>query len=178
VYELSHVELTAKPLGFAFAFANAALFATYIVLAHRVARDPQVQGIDGLGAAMLIAAVVVTPVAAPHAAGAFTDPVALLAGVGVGICSSVIPYVTDQLAMANLSRAAYSLMVSLLPAVATVIGVIVLTQLPTAAELAGVALVGCGVAVHRDLDEGASSLQSSSSKEYGRANPANWRESA
>jgi inner membrane transporter RhtA len=178
VYELSHVELTAQPLGFAFAFANAALFATYIVLAHRVARHPAVSGIDGLGAAMLIAAVVVTPVAAPHAAQAFTDPVALAAGIGVGICSSVIPYVTDQLAMANLSRAAYSLMVALLPAVATVIGAIVLTQVPTAAELVGVALVASGVAVHRDLDEDAGSLQSCSGKEYGRANPANWRESA
>ena len=178
VYELSHVQLTAQPLGFAFAFANAALFATYIVLAHRVARHPAVTGIDGLGAAMLIAAVVVTPMAAPHAAQAFTDPVALAAGIGVGICSSVIPYVTDQLAMANLSRAAYSLMVALLPAVATVIGVIVLTQLPTAAELVGVALVAGGVAVHRDLDEGAGALQSCSGKEYGRDNPANWRESA
>ena len=178
VYELSHVQLTAQPLGFALAFANAALFATYIVLAHRVARDPAVTGIDGLGAAMLIAAILVTPVAAPHAAGAFTDAVALLAGVGVGICSSVIPYVTDQLAMANLSRAAYSLMVSLLPAVATVIGVIVLTQLPTAAELAGVALVAGGVAVHLDVDEDASALQSRPRKEYGRANPANWRERA
>jgi inner membrane transporter RhtA len=178
VYELSHVQLTAQPLGFAFAFANAALFATYIVLAHRVARHPAVTGIDGLGAAMLIAAVVVTPVAAPHAAQAFTDPVALAAGIGVGICSSVIPYVTDQLAMANLSRAAYSLMVALLPAIATVIGVIVLTQLPTAAELAGVALVAGGVAVHRDMDEDARALQSCSCKEYGRANPANWRESA
>ncbi|MGZ4181297.1 MAG: EamA family transporter [Solirubrobacteraceae bacterium] len=178
VYELSHVQLTAEPLGFAFAFVNAALFATYIVLAHRVARHPAVTGIDGLGAAMLIAAVVVTPVAAPHAAQAFTDPVALAAGIGVGICSSVIPYVTDQLAMANLTRAAYSLMVSLLPAVATVIGVIVLTQLPTAAELAGVALVAGGVAVHRDVDEDASPLQSCPRREYGRPNPANWRERA
>jgi inner membrane transporter RhtA len=178
VYELSHVELTAQPLGFAFAFANAALFATYIVLAHRVARHPAVTGIDGLGAAMLIAAVVVTPVAAPHAAQAFTDPEALAAGIGVGICSSVIPYVTDQLAMANLSRAAYSLMVALLPAIATVIGVIVLTQLPTVAELAGVALMAGGVAVHRDVDEDAGALQSCSREEYGRANPANWRESA
>ncbi|HET7049594.1 MAG TPA: EamA family transporter [Solirubrobacteraceae bacterium] len=178
VYELSHVQLTAQPLGFAFAFANAALFATYIVLAHRVARHPAVTGIDGLGAAMLIAAVVVTPVAAPHAAAAFTDPVALAAGIGVGICSSVIPYVTDQLAMSNLSRAAYSLMVALLPAIATVIGVIVLTQLPTAAELVGVALVAGGVAVHRDVDDDASPLQSCHRKEYGRAIPAKWRERA
>ena len=178
VYELSHVQISAQPLGLAFAFANAALFATYIVLAHRVARDPAVSGIDGLGAAMLIAAVAVTPVAGAGAARAFSDPVALLAGVGVGICSSVIPYVTDQLAMARLSRAAYSLMVSLLPAVATVIGVIVLTQLPTAAELAGVALVAGGVAVHRDMDDDAGALQSCSRKEYGRPNPANWRERA
>jgi inner membrane transporter RhtA len=178
VYELSHVQLSARPLGLAFAFANAALFATYIVLAHAVARHPAVSGIDGLGASMLIAAFVVTPLAGPQAAAAFGDPIALLAGAGVGICSSVIPYVTDQLAMARLSRAAYSLMVSLLPAIATVIGVIVLTQLPSAAELAGVALVIGGVAVHRDVDEDAGSLHSCSRREYGRANPANWRERA
>jgi inner membrane transporter RhtA len=178
VYELSHVQLAAQPLGFAFAFANAALFATYIVLAHRVARDPAVSGIDGLGAAMLIAAVAVTPVAAPQAAQAFSDPVAIAAGIGVGICSSVIPYVTDQLAMAKLSRAAYSLMVSLLPAVATVIGIVVLTQLPTAAELVGVALVAGGVAVHRDVDEDATALQTPARKEYGRAIPGKWRERA
>ena len=178
VYELSHVQLTSQPLGFAFAFANAALFATYIVIAHRVARHPAVSGIDGLGAAMLIAAVAVTPVAGPQAAHAFTDPVALVAGIGVGICSSVIPYVADQLAMANLSRAAYSLMVSLLPAVATVIGIVVLTQLPTTAELAGVALVAGGVAVHRDMDEDAGALQSCHRKEYGRAIPGKWRERA
>ncbi len=178
VYELSHVQLAARPLGFAFAFANAALFVTYIVLAHRVARDPAVSGIDGLGAAMLIAAVAVTPVAAAQAAQAFSDPVAIAAGIGVGICSSVIPYVTDQLAMAQLSRAAYSLMVALLPAVATVIGIVVLTQLPTAAELVGVALVAGGVAVHRDVDEDAIALQTHLRKEYGRAIPGKWRERA
>jgi inner membrane transporter RhtA len=178
VYELSHVQLTSEPLGLAFAFANAALFATYIVLAHAVARHPAVTGIDGLGAAMLIAAIVVTPIAGAQAAAAIGDPLALLAGVGVGLCSSVIPYVTDQLAMARLSRATYSLMVSLLPAIATVIGVIVLTQLPTAAELAGVALVIGGVAVHREQDEDAGSLHTRSRKEYGRPNPAKWRERA
>jgi inner membrane transporter RhtA len=173
VYELSHVQLTAEPVGLAFAFANAALFATYIVLAHAVARHPAVSGIDGLAAAMLIAAVVVTPLAGPFAAKALDDPTALLAGAGVGICSSVIPYVTDQLAMAELSRASYSLMVSLLPAIATVVGVVVLTQLPSVAEIAGVALVIAGVAVHRDLDEDAAALHSASREEYGRARPAN-----
>jgi inner membrane transporter RhtA len=82
------------------------------------------------------------------------DPVALLAGVGVGVCSSVVPYVTDQLAMRRLPRASYALMVSLLPATATVIGIAVLAQVPTAAELSGVALVVAGVAVHREAGGG------------------------
>jgi inner membrane transporter RhtA len=81
---------------------------------------------------------------------ALTDPVAIAAGIGVGVCSSVIPYVADQLAMRELSRATYALMVSLLPATATIIGVVVLAQLPTATELAGVALVVGGVALHRE----------------------------
>jgi inner membrane transporter RhtA len=76
--------------------------------------------------------------------------VALAAGVGVGLSSSVIPYVTDQLAMSKLSRAAYALMVSLLPATATVIGVVVLAQVPSPAEVAGVALVVGGVALRRE----------------------------
>jgi inner membrane transporter RhtA len=73
--------------------------------------------------------------------------------VGVGICSSVIPYVFDQLAMRRLSRAGYALMVSLLPATATVIGIVVLGQVPAPDEVAGVALVVAGVAVHRDSPE-------------------------
>ena len=99
--------------------------------------------------AMLIAAVVVTPLGGWAVVPALTDPIALLAGLGVGISSSVIPYVADQLAMRRLPRATYALMVALLPATATVIGVVVLAQLPTAAELAGVGLVIAGVAAHR-----------------------------
>src|SRR5437764_4964059 len=105
VYLLTHVRLTGAPLGFAFAFANAALFSAYIVLAHRVSRLPEIGGIDGLAAAMLIAAVCVTPIAGSGAAPAFADPIALLAGAGVGLSSSVIPYVSDQPAMRRLARA-------------------------------------------------------------------------
>jgi inner membrane transporter RhtA len=149
VYLLTDVQLAGATLGFAFAFANAILFSIYIVLADRVAKRPQLSGIDGLAAAMLIAAVVVTPIGGWQAAPAFLDPVALLAGIGVGVSSSVIPYVTDQLAMARLPRATYATMVALLPAIATVIGIIVLAQIPTLVETAGVALVVAGVAFHR-----------------------------
>jgi inner membrane transporter RhtA len=147
VYVLTDVQLDGEPVGVAFAFANAALFALYIVLAHRVSRRG---GIDGLAAAMLIAAIAITPIGLSSAAPALLDPVALAAGVGVGITSSVIPYVCDQLAMARLSRAAYSLMVALLPATATVIGLVVLAQVPSAVELAGVSLVVAAVGIHSE----------------------------
>jgi inner membrane transporter RhtA len=169
---LSHVQLTAAPLGIAFAFANAVLFALYIVVAHRVAQHPGIGGVDGLAAAMLVAVVVVTPLGGWQVVGALGDPVALLAGVGVGISSSVIPYVTDQLAMARLSRASYSLMVALLPATATVIGVIVLAQIPSAVEVLGVALVIAGVAVHRDRDEPADADESAGAVQAARDGPA------
>ena len=63
--------------------------------------------------------------------------------------SSVIPYVCDQLAMAQLPRATFALLLSLLPAAAAAIGFLVLRQVPTVAELVGIALVIGGVALHR-----------------------------
>jgi inner membrane transporter RhtA len=156
VYLLTDVQLAAEPLGVVLAFANALLFALYIVLAHRVARYDALSGIDGLAASMLIAAAVATPLGGWQALGALTDPVALAAGVGVGVTSSVIPYVCDQLAMARLPRATYALMVSLLPATATIVGLAVLRQVPTPLDVAGVGLVVAGVAIHREPPEAES----------------------
>ncbi|GAA4973752.1 inner membrane transporter RhtA [Nonomuraea thailandensis] len=151
VYVLTGVRLTGEPLGLAFAFANAALFAAYIVLAHRAARGVRgVGGIDGLAAAMLVAGVFVAPAGLWQAAPAMIEPVTLAAGIGVGICSSVIPYVCDQLAMARMARSTYALLVALLPATATVIGIGVLRQLPSLSELAGVGLVVLAVALHHE----------------------------
>jgi inner membrane transporter RhtA len=152
VYLLTHVRLEGAVTGVAFAFANALLFSVYIVLADRVAKRPNLSGIDGLGMAMLIATVVVTPIGGWEALPAFSAPTALLAGIGVGITSSVIPYVTDQLAMARLPRSTYATMVALLPAMATIIGIIVLTQIPSPSEAAGILLVIAGVALHRPGD--------------------------
>jgi len=151
VYVLTDVQLRGEPVGVAFAFANAALFALYIVLAHRISRSSALGRIDGLAASMLIAAIAITPIGVWDAAPAFLDPAALAAGIAVGITSSVIPYVCDQLAMARLSRAAYSLMVSLLPATATIVGVVVLAQIPSGPEIVGVGLVVAAVATHREV---------------------------
>jgi inner membrane transporter RhtA len=146
---LTHVQLAGEPLGVAFAFANAALFAAYIVLAHRLSRRPEVSGIDGLALAMLFAFVFLSPIGLAGAAHAFSDPIALAAGIGVGVSSSVVPYVLDQLAMARLARATYALFVALLPAIAVLIGVVVLQQVPSVPDLAGIALVMAAVSLHQ-----------------------------
>ena len=83
-------------------------------------------GIDQLGAAMLIAALVATPFGIGGAAPAFVHPSWLLWGIAVGLCSSVILYVADQLAMARVRRSTFALMLAILPATATVIGLLVL----------------------------------------------------
>ncbi|OHV35299.1 hypothetical protein BCD49_05010 [Pseudofrankia sp. EUN1h] len=159
VLVLTDVRLAGQPLGFVFAFANCAGFMLYVMLGHRVAtasaaaaddHAPEpMGGIDQLGAAMLVAAFAATPAGIAAAAPAFTHPVWLVWGIGVGVCSSVIPYVADQLAMARLPRATFALMLALLPAAAAVIGLAVLGQVPTWRDLAGIALVITGVAAHQ-----------------------------
>src|SRR5215469_2603141 len=149
---LTAIQLGASPLGLVFAFGNCAGFMLYVMLGHRVANTTVSDvfgGIDQLGAAMLIAAVFVTPVGLGAALPAFTHPVWLAWGIGVGVCSSVIPYVTDQLAMARLPRATFALMLALLPVFATIMGAIVLAQIPTLQDLAGITLVVAGVSVHQ-----------------------------
>jgi inner membrane transporter RhtA len=161
VAALTVIRLAAQPLGFVFAFGNCACFVAYVVLGHQVANDPAagadsrkqskpaMSGVDQLGAAMLIAAVLAAPAGVGAALPAFTHPAWLAWGAGVGICSSVIPYVSDQLAMARLPRATFALMLALLPAIATLTGAVILGQIPTARDLAGIALVITGLAAHR-----------------------------
>ncbi|MFI9407766.1 EamA family transporter [Nocardia sp. NPDC052316] len=154
VIMLVDLQFAGAPWGFVFAFVNCALFMLYVVLGHRIANTGGgLSGVDQLAAAMLVAAVVATPFCLGTAIPALTSPAALLAGVGVGVCSSVIPYVTDQLAMVRLRRHTFALMLSILPAVATVIGIVVLTQIPTIQELTGIALIAVGVLVHQESKE-------------------------
>jgi inner membrane transporter RhtA len=159
VIALTALRLNGDALGFIFAFANCAGFMLYVTLGHKIANISadgtrpargSMSGIDQLGAAMLVAAVVAIPAGLPGAIPAFTHPAWLAWGIGVGVCSSVIPYVTDQLAMARLPRATFALMLALLPAAAAVIGLIILGQVPTLQDLLGIGLVIAGVALHHN----------------------------
>jgi inner membrane transporter RhtA len=162
VAALTNIRIVYEPLGFVFAFANCGLFMIYVVLGHKIANtkinfgssdtaSTALSGIDQLGAAMLIAALVATPFGIGGAAPAFVHPSWLLWGIAVGLCSSVIPYVADQLAMARVRRSTFALMLAILPATATVIGLLVLGQVPTLQDLLGIALVIAGVALHQEI---------------------------
>lgn len=146
---LTNTQLQGQPIGLVFAFANCVLFMIYIVLGHRIAQDGSSAGIDQLAAAMLVAFLVIFPIGYEQVVPAFSNLQLLLAGVGVGVCSSVIPYITDQLAMARLPRASFALMLSLLPAIAVLIGTVVLAQIPSGIEIVGVGLIIFAVAIHQ-----------------------------
>jgi len=150
---LTDVRISGEALGYVFAFLNCALFMAYIVLGHRVsAGGAGASGVDRLALAMLVATIAALPFGLNDALPAFLKPPLLAAAVGVGVSSSVIPYVCDQLAMARLPRASFALLLSLLPASAAIIGLIVLGQVPSPTEVAGIALVIAGVALHRAVE--------------------------
>lgn len=146
---LIDVKWSSDPLGLFWAFVNGGLFVGYIVLGHRAAAGGASGGVERLGAAMAIAFFCVMPIGFAEALSAFASPVLLLAGIGVGVSSSVIPYVCDQLAMSRLPRASFALLLALLPATATIIGAIVLAQIPSARDMLGVLFVMAGVALHK-----------------------------
>jgi inner membrane transporter RhtA len=136
-------------VGLGFAVLNAALFGVYIVLGHKAAEGGAGRGVEMLGAAMAVAFVAAFPFGISEVLGALSSPGLILAGIGVGLCSSVIPYVSDQLAMSRLPRATFALMLALLPATATAVGAIVLLQIPSLRDMLGIALVMGGVALHK-----------------------------
>ncbi len=86
----------------------------YILVAHRLTQDGGTKGVYRLAMEMMLAWLVVTPIGWKQGVPAFVHPMWLLAGFGVGF-TSVVPYVTDQLAMARLPRRTATLYLSFLP---------------------------------------------------------------
>jgi inner membrane transporter RhtA len=149
VFLLINAKWSTDAIGLGWACANGCLFVLYIVLGHRTAQMGSKGAMSRLGAATIVAFLAVAPVGLKQVVHVFQKPGLLLAGLGVGICASVIPYVCDQLAMARLPRASFSILLALLPANATLIGAIVLKQIPSWRDIAGIALVMAGVALHQ-----------------------------
>jgi inner membrane transporter RhtA len=152
---IADVRWSGSPSGVLWALAAAALWAAYIVLGKRVAGAGN--GLDDMAVGFAVAAVVLSPLLLlPSGAtglAALADPVVLLLAVGVGVLSSVVPYVLDQLVLRRVGQARFAVLLALLPATATIVGLIALRQVPSPLEAVGIAAVVAAVALRsRDGD--------------------------
>jgi inner membrane transporter RhtA len=156
---IADVRWAGSPSGVLWALAAAALWAAYIVLGKRVASAGS--GIDDLAVGFGVATLVLSPVLLARLftpggraeLSALVEPRVLLIAVGVGVLSSVVPYVLDQIVLRRVGRARFAVLLALLPATATIVGLLVLAQLPSPLEAAGIAAVVGAVALRsRDGD--------------------------
>jgi inner membrane transporter RhtA len=154
---IADVRWSGGPSGVLWALGAAALWAAYILLSKRVARSGN--GLDDLAVGFTVAAVALSPLlvlSGPAGPGALLDPVVLLLGLGVGVLASVVPYVLDQVVLRRLGRARFAVLLALLPATATVVGLVGLGQIPGVQEAVGIAAVILAVALRsREGDEPA-----------------------
>jgi inner membrane transporter RhtA len=150
VLAIADVQASGSLAGVLFAICAAALWAGYIILGHRVAR--QGPGVDGLAIASVAGALIVAPFAGPFAVPAFKSFELIGASIAVGLLSSVIPYALDQLAMARLKRGRFALLLALLPTTAALVGVVLLGQVPHITELVGIACVVLAAVLARRAD--------------------------
>ncbi|MEA2221412.1 MAG: inner rane transporter RhtA [Solirubrobacteraceae bacterium] len=143
VLALADVHFAGSPAGLAFAFAAGGAWAAYVVLGHRMAADTDIRPQDGLALGMAIGALAFAPILLHSAVPALVSPLLLAACVAVGILSSAVPYVLEQVAFRRLARARFALLLALLPATAAIVGTAILGQVPGLVEAGGIALVVC-----------------------------------
>ncbi|SDG95876.1 EamA family transporter [Pseudonocardia oroxyli] len=143
---IADVRWSGSPSGVVWALAAAALWAAYIVLGKRVARGGS--GIDDMAVGFAVAGLLCSPLLVPpvvrdgwSALAPLAEPRVLVLVLGVGLLSSIVPYGLDQVVLRRVGQARFAVLLALLPATATVIGVVVLGQLPGVAEAVGIALV-------------------------------------
>jgi inner membrane transporter RhtA len=129
---------TASPAGVACALGSAVCWALYILLTQAV--GDEVAGLQGLAVSIPVAALLATAVAGPATAGRITPHLAV-AGLGLAVAVPVVPFSLELYALRRLTTAAFGTLMCLEPAIAVVLGLILLGQVPSAWALAGVALV-------------------------------------
>jgi len=112
--------------GVAFALVSAVAWAVYILLSASTGK--RFSGSSGLVAAMGIAALVVTPAAVASAGASLLRPSVLAAGLAIGLLSSVIPYRFELETLRRVPAQVFGISMSLEPAVAALVGVVMLSQ--------------------------------------------------
>ncbi|MEY2754303.1 MAG: hypothetical protein RJB65_661 [Actinomycetota bacterium] len=142
---LSGVEIGGDPLGLLFIFGAALFWGVYIVLGRRVAALDR--GLDGLGVGLLIGSVALIPFGLTDLGEVVESPRLLGLCFLVGLFSSAVGYSIDQIVLRRIPMRRFSLMLALLPVTAMAVGLVVLEQVPTVADLVGAALVITGVLI-------------------------------
>jgi inner membrane transporter RhtA len=135
------------PLGVLFALGAGACWAGYILLTQHV--GDEVSGLRGLAISMPVAGVVATAVAAPSLAGHLTVDL-LVTGLFLAVLLPVVPFVLEFLALRRLTTAAFGTLMSLEPAIAVLVGFVLLHQAPGWVAVAGIGLViAAGIGAER-----------------------------
>ena len=126
------------PVGIAYALGAGACWAVYIVVGQRVA--------DRIGAfatpmGMLVAALLVTPVGISVAGSSLLNPEWMLAGLGIALLSSAIPYSLEMYSLKYLPKQTFSILLSLEPAVGALAGWLVLSEQLSTQQLGAIGLI-------------------------------------
>jgi inner membrane transporter RhtA len=142
-------------VGFAFALLAAVSWAAYILLSR--ATGQRFAGSTGLTIAMLVSAVVITPVGVAAGGGALLRPGILVVGLGIGLLSSIIPYSLELEALRRIPPRVFGIWMSLEPAVAALVGLVLLGQSLAAREwlAIGCVMIACAGAARGSRDPGA-----------------------
>jgi len=126
-------------LGVAFALTAGGFWGAYILIAARIGRGSA--GLGGLSAAMIYATIILVPFGVADAGADLLHPGVLAAGLGVALLSSVLPYTVELEALRRLPERTFGVLLSLEPAVAALVGLIVLDQHLLGREIVAIALV-------------------------------------
>ncbi|GAA3469065.1 EamA family transporter [Nonomuraea roseola] len=113
-------------LGIGFALVAGACWAGYILLS--AAAGQRFPGTTGLSFAMMVSVVVVAPVGITTGGADLLQPWVILIGLGVGLLSSVIPYSLELQALRRMPKHVFGILMSLEPAVAALIGLVLLGE--------------------------------------------------
>lgn len=127
------------PLGVVFALVAAALWAAYILLGARVSRA--MPGGVAVAVGMAIATLFVLPVSVASGGLARLSPPLLVAGAGVALLSSALPYTLEMVALKALPARTFGILMSLEPAMAALAGLVFLHEMLTGAQWLAVVLV-------------------------------------
>jgi inner membrane transporter RhtA len=130
--------LSTQAAGIAFGLVAAASWAAYILLSRATGR--RFSGSSGLVIAMVVSALLVTGPAI--AAGpALLHPSVIAEGLAIGLLSSVIPYRLELEALRRVRAGVFGIWMSLEPAVAALVGLLLLSESLLARQWLAIALV-------------------------------------